>query len=117
MDTFVERNAFGRQLASFETDMSIPVLGETPFHTIFIRAPYIEKVDSGVNVLLAYENKILFAEQDNLLAAAFHPELTDDIRIHAYFLRKIKSNSFNSLLEISASSPLSYNFLVEATNG
>jgi 5'-phosphate synthase pdxT subunit len=93
MDTFVERNAFGRQLASFETDMSIPVLGETPFHTIFIRAPYIEKVDSGVNVLLAYENKILLAEQDNFLAAAFHPELTDDTRIHAYFLKKLKTKS------------------------
>ncbi|MDR3339296.1 MAG: pyridoxal 5'-phosphate synthase glutaminase subunit PdxT, partial [Candidatus Symbiothrix sp.] len=48
MDTYVERNAFGRQLASFEADMFIPVLGETPFHTLFIRAPYIDKADSGV---------------------------------------------------------------------
>ncbi|MDR2627876.1 MAG: pyridoxal 5'-phosphate synthase glutaminase subunit PdxT [Dysgonamonadaceae bacterium] len=88
MDTYVERNAFGRQLASFEADMSIPVLGEKPFHTIFIRAPYIYKVEEGVKVLLAYEDKILFAEQGNLLAAAFHPELTDDARVHEYFLSR-----------------------------
>jgi 5'-phosphate synthase pdxT subunit len=91
MDTFVERNAFGRQLASFEADMPVPVLGEMPFHTIFIRAPYIEKVNPEVNVLLTYENKILLAEQDNFLAAAFHPELTDDTRLHAYFLNKINN--------------------------
>jgi 5'-phosphate synthase pdxT subunit len=89
MDTCVERNAFGRQLASFEADMAIPVLGETPFHTIFIRAPYIDKIEAGVTVLLTYQDKILFAEQDNFLAAAFHPELTDDTRVHEYFLRKI----------------------------
>ncbi|GAP73178.1 glutamine amidotransferase subunit PdxT [Candidatus Symbiothrix dinenymphae] len=89
MDTSVERNAFGRQLASFEADMSIPVLGEKPFPCVFIRAPYIEKADANVTSLLAYDDKILFAEQGNLLAAAFHPELTDDVRVHEYFLRKI----------------------------
>jgi 5'-phosphate synthase pdxT subunit len=88
MDTYVERNAFGRQLASFESDMHIPVLGDTPFHTVFIRAPYIDKADDNVRVLLSYQNKILFAEQDNFLAAAFHPELTDDTRVHEYFLNK-----------------------------
>jgi 5'-phosphate synthase pdxT subunit len=90
MDTYVERNAFGRQLASFEADMPIPVLGEKPYHTIFIRAPFIEKADANVAVLLRHEGKILFAEQDNLLAAAFHPELTPDNRIHEYFLRKVR---------------------------
>ncbi|GHT02646.1 pyridoxal 5'-phosphate synthase subunit PdxT [Bacteroidia bacterium] len=89
MDTYVERNAFGRQLASFEADMSIPVLGEKPFPCVFIRAPYIEKVEANVKPLLGYDSKILFAEQDNLLAAAFHPELTDDGRVHQYFLQKI----------------------------
>jgi 5'-phosphate synthase pdxT subunit len=89
MDTYVERNAFGRQLASFEADMSVPALGKTPFNTIFIRAPYIDKADDNVNVLLSYQDKILFAEQDNFLAAAFHPELTDDTRVHEYFLNKI----------------------------
>jgi len=91
MDTYVKRNAFGRQLDSFETEMPIPILGSDPYHTIFIRAPYIDKVDKGVNVLLSYENKILFAEQDNFLAAAFHPELTEDTRIHEYFIQKIIS--------------------------
>jgi 5'-phosphate synthase pdxT subunit len=89
MDTHVERNAFGRQLASFEADMSVPVLGDIPFHTIFIRAPYIERAAGNVKTLLAYQDKILFAEQDNFLAAAFHPELTDDTRVHEYFLNKI----------------------------
>jgi 5'-phosphate synthase pdxT subunit len=86
MDTYVERNAFGRQLASFEADMTIPVLGDIPFHTVFIRAPYIDKVERNVKILLSWQNKILLAEQDNFLAAAFHPELTDDTRIHEYFL-------------------------------
>ncbi|MDR0712543.1 MAG: pyridoxal 5'-phosphate synthase glutaminase subunit PdxT [Prevotellaceae bacterium] len=86
MDTYVERNAFGRQPASFEADMPIPALGGEPFHTIFIRAPYIEKASNEVTVLLSHEEKILFARQGNLLAAAFHPELTDDTRIHEYFL-------------------------------
>ncbi|WP_080903140.1 pyridoxal 5'-phosphate synthase glutaminase subunit PdxT [Parabacteroides sp. Marseille-P3160] len=90
MDIAVERNAFGRQLASFEADLEIPALGSVPFHTVFIRAPYIEKTGERVKALLTYERKVIFAEEDNLLAAAFHPELTDDTRVHEYFLRKIK---------------------------
>ncbi|MDR2389134.1 MAG: pyridoxal 5'-phosphate synthase glutaminase subunit PdxT [Tannerellaceae bacterium] len=92
MDTYVERNAFGRQLESFEAEMPVPVLGEKPFHTVFIRAPYIEKADEGVEVLLRYQGKILFAKQDNLLATAFHPELTDDTRVHEYFLQLINQD-------------------------
>ncbi len=90
MDTYVERNAYGRQLQSFEADIHIPVLGEKPLHAVFIRAPYIEKAERNVEVLLTLENKILFAKQDNLLACAFHPELTDDTRMHEYFLSMIK---------------------------
>ncbi|MBN1462352.1 MAG: pyridoxal 5'-phosphate synthase glutaminase subunit PdxT [Paludibacteraceae bacterium] len=90
MDMHVERNAFGRQLASFEADMQIPVLGTEPFHTVFIRAPYIEKVGETVTVLLEHEGKILMAEQANFLVAAFHPELTDDTRLHGYFMKKCK---------------------------
>jgi 5'-phosphate synthase pdxT subunit len=90
MDISVERNAFGRQSASFEADMTIPALGDTPFHTVFIRAPHISKAGKGVSTLLAGEDgKILFAEQRNLLAASFHPELTDDLRVHEYFVGKI----------------------------
>jgi 5'-phosphate synthase pdxT subunit len=70
-------------------------LGEKPYHTIFIRAPFIGKVDLGVTVLLRLEDKILFAEQNNLLAAAFHPELTTDTRIHEYFIRKAAGEKVN----------------------
>jgi 5'-phosphate synthase pdxT subunit len=90
MDTYVERNAFGRQSASFEADMAIPALGgNRPFHAVFIRAPYITKVEKNVEVLLAYEDRILFVRQGSMMATAFHPELTDDIRVHEYFIRKI----------------------------
>jgi 5'-phosphate synthase pdxT subunit len=92
MDTHVERNAFGRQLDSFEADMPIPILGDKPYHTVFIRAPYIEKAGDHVEVLLRYEGKILFARQGNLVASAFHPELTDDTRVHEYFLRLINQD-------------------------
>jgi 5'-phosphate synthase pdxT subunit len=95
MDTCVERNAFGRQPASFEADMPIPALGGKPFHTIFIRAPYIKEAGKSVTVLLRHEEKILFARQGNLLAAAFHPELTDDTRIHEYFLNATAGKTKN----------------------
>ncbi len=90
MDTHVERNAFGRQLESFEADMLIPCLGNKPFHAIFIRAPYIQRADTTIEILLTLEDKILLAKQDNLLACAFHPELTEDTRMHEYFLSMIK---------------------------
>lgn len=88
MDVRVNRNAFGRQRESFEAELIIPVLGEEPFHTVFIRAPAIEKVlnKKKVEVLARYEDKIVMARQRNLLAVAFHPELTNDHRIHRYFL-------------------------------
>ena len=89
MDTYVERNAFGRQLASFEADMHIEVLGEPPFPTVFIRAPYIDKVEGEAKSLLELDGKILMVEQGNLLATAFHPELTEDTRVHEYFLQKV----------------------------
>jgi 5'-phosphate synthase pdxT subunit len=90
MDIEVERNAFGRQIASFEQDIAIPDLGSAPFHAVFIRAPYITKVGQDVHVLAKIDNKILFAREKNLLAAAFHPELTEDLRIHQYFLKMCK---------------------------
>ncbi|HBF36485.1 MAG TPA: pyridoxal 5'-phosphate synthase glutaminase subunit PdxT [Firmicutes bacterium] len=86
MDINVERNAFGRQIASFEQDIPIPELGPEPFHAVFIRAPYITKGGEEVRILARLEEKILFARQKNLLAAAFHPELTKDLRIHQYFI-------------------------------
>lgn len=86
MDMLAHRNAFGRQVDSFETDLDIPVLGGEPFRGVFIRAPYIKEVRTGVEVLCTYDDKIIFARQRNFLAAAFHPELTDDDRVHGLFL-------------------------------
>jgi 5'-phosphate synthase pdxT subunit len=87
MDLVVERNAFGRQIASFEAKLVIPEIGAPEFHAIFIRAPFISRVGPEVQVLAALDEKILMARQGNQLAAAFHPELTKDLRIHRYFLK------------------------------
>ncbi len=86
MDITVNRNAFGRQIASFETDLPLAGIDGPDFHAIFIRAPYITEVGAGVTVLARLDEKILLARQGNLLVAAFHPELTADLRIHQYFL-------------------------------
>ncbi|UCB43207.1 MAG: pyridoxal 5'-phosphate synthase glutaminase subunit PdxT [Dehalococcoidales bacterium] len=87
MGITVRRNAFGRQRESFEADLEIPVLGEKPFPGVFIRAPLIEQVTDEVEVLARLDdNTIVAARQGTLLACAFHPELTDDLRFHRYFL-------------------------------
>jgi 5'-phosphate synthase pdxT subunit len=96
MDIQVERNAFGRQVDSFEIDLEIPILQsvskEKPvFHSIFIRAPLIEKVGKEVEILAKLPNgKIVAARQDHLLATSFHPELTEDTRFHQYFLEVVQ---------------------------
>ena len=83
----VRRNAFGRQRESFETELSIPVLGEKPFPGVFIRAPLIEQANNGVEILAKLaDGTIVAARQGKLLASAFHPELTDDLRFHQYFV-------------------------------
>ncbi|MDI3280291.1 MAG: pyridoxal 5'-phosphate synthase glutaminase subunit PdxT [Bacillota bacterium] len=87
MDITAHRNAFGRQVESFEVDLPVPVLGDPPLRAVFIRAPYIVRVGSGVEVLARYGDKIVLARQGRFLASAFHPELTEDTRLHAYFLR------------------------------
>ncbi|HVJ49100.1 pyridoxal 5'-phosphate synthase glutaminase subunit PdxT [Desulfitobacterium sp.] len=86
MDVTVQRNAFGRQVASFETDLEVPALGQDPVRAVFIRAPYLKEVAPNVGILAEYEGKIVFARQGNMLASAFHPELTEDRRVHHYFL-------------------------------
>ena len=86
MATTVRRNAFGRQVDSFEADLILPVLGDEPFHAVFIRAPIIERVDPEVEVLARLsDGTIVAVQQGNLLATSFHPELTADSRIHRYF--------------------------------
>ncbi len=87
MDIKVKRNAFGRQRESFETKLSISVLGEKPFPGIFIRAPVIEQANSKVEILARLaDGTMVAARQGKLLACAFHPELTNDLRFHQYFL-------------------------------
>jgi 5'-phosphate synthase pdxT subunit len=87
MDIKVRRNAFGRQRESFEADLSIPALGGKPFHAVFIRAPIIEQIDPRVKVLARLDDGTIVAVREGkLLASAFHPELTDDLRFHQYFL-------------------------------
>jgi 5'-phosphate synthase pdxT subunit len=87
MDISVVRNAFGRQLDSFETDLDIEELEGPPLHAVFIRAPLINEVGPNVKVMARIEDKgIVAAREGHLLVTAFHPELTDDVRLHRYFL-------------------------------
>ncbi len=86
MDAAAVRNGFGRQVDSFEVDLDIEPIGARPFRAVFIRAPYIQSVGSGVEVLAEFDGKIVAARQGKLLATAFHPELTGDARIHRYFV-------------------------------
>jgi len=86
MDISVIRNAFGRQRESFEVDLEIPILGEEPLRAVFIRAPAVEEVWGDVQVLAKFQGKIVGVKQGNLIAVAFHPELTLDTRLHEYFL-------------------------------
>lgn len=87
MDITVKRNAFGRQLESFESDIAIPELGERPFPAVFIRAPIIERVGPRARALASLDDgAIVAAEQGTLLATAFHPELSGDTRIHEHFV-------------------------------
>jgi 5'-phosphate synthase pdxT subunit len=87
MDITVSRNAFGRQRESFEAELSIPVLGNKPFPGVFIRAPVIKQANGRVEILARLADGTgVAARQDKLLASAFHPELTSDLRFHQYFL-------------------------------
>jgi len=92
MDITVNRNAFGRQSDSFEADLNITGLEGEPFHALFIRAPIATSVGEGVEVLCQLdEGQIVAMKQGHLLATAFHPELTNDLRLHDYFIKMVKS--------------------------
>ncbi len=90
LDIDVERNAFGRQLASFETDLDIPELGgDGPIRAVFIRAPRLPEPDEAVDVLAEIDGHPVAIRKDHILAVSFHPELTDDVRVHAWLVDQV----------------------------
>jgi 5'-phosphate synthase pdxT subunit len=91
MDISVQRNAYGRQVESFEADLEKSKLGSQPLRGVFIRAPVLSRVGKGVEVLAEFEGRPVLVEQGKMLAAAFHPELTDDSRVHQRFLSLCQS--------------------------
>jgi len=90
MDITASRNAYGRQVSSCETLVTIPELGSEPFPAVFIRAPRIVRVGPDVKPRAEWQGDVVMVEQGALLASAFHPELTDDLRVHRYFLNKVE---------------------------
>jgi pyridoxal 5'-phosphate synthase pdxT subunit len=92
IDVTVRRNAFGRQLESFEADLKVDGLGDAPYHAVFIRAPMIKSVAEDVSVLARLnDGSLVAARRDNVLVAAFHPELTPDPRFHEYFVNMVRA--------------------------
>jgi 5'-phosphate synthase pdxT subunit len=86
IDATAARNAFGRQLQSFEADLEVAGIGEGPLRAVFIRAPWVERCGAGVEVLARYEGRPVAIREGGVLTCAFHPELTDDPRLHALFM-------------------------------
>jgi 5'-phosphate synthase pdxT subunit len=98
MDISVDRNTFGRQINSFEADLNVSLFPDVPYHAVFIRAPAVTSVSDEVAVLgRLKDNRIVAVQQGHLLATAFHPELTDDLRFHQHFLQMIAENHSQSI--------------------
>jgi len=97
LDITVRRNAFGRQVESFETDVDLAGIPGGPMHAVFIRAPWVESIDNGVEILGAVvppgmvESRIIAVRHENVMATSFHPEVTDDLRIHRYFIEMVRA--------------------------
>jgi len=99
LDIVAARNAFGRQVDSFEIDLSMPDLGKTPFRGVFIRAPLVVSIGESVQVLASIpkstfaddNDRIVAVRQGNLIATSFHPEIVSDLRIHQYFLEMVRA--------------------------
>jgi len=95
IDMTVRRNAFGRQVDSFEADIPVPELGDTPFRAVFIRAPWVESVGPDVEVIAQVsrggDGTIVAVRQGPLMATAFHPELTGDVRVHEMFVEMVRT--------------------------
>jgi len=95
MDVVVRRNAFGRQVDSFESDLHFAGITDAPLRAIFIRAPWVESVSENVRVLAAVDNHPVAIQQNNVLATSFHPELTGDNRVHKYFIDSVCKDVVN----------------------
>lgn len=98
IDMTVRRNAFGRQVDSFEADLVVDSLGPDPFRTVFIRAPWVETLGPDVDVLASVRasdgaDHVVAVRQGNALATSFHPEVTDDVRVHRYFLDMVRQST------------------------
>ncbi len=93
IDATARRNAFGRQLQSFEADLAVAGVGDEPLRAVFIRAPWVERCGPAVEVLASYEDHPVAIREGTVLASAFHPELTDDSRFHAVFMAMVTSAS------------------------
>jgi 5'-phosphate synthase pdxT subunit len=91
LDMTVRRNAFGAQVDSFEVEIEMPFLGVEPVNAVFIRAPWIEEAGQGVEVLASYAGHAVAARQGDIVVTAFHPELTDDRRLHAWFVDRTRA--------------------------
>jgi pyridoxal 5'-phosphate synthase pdxT subunit len=92
MDIVARRNAFGRQVSSFEADLVVAGIGSAPLRAVFIRAPWVESAGPGVEILATYQGHIVAAREGGVLVTAFHPELTDDARMHEVFIAMIRRN-------------------------
>ncbi|MFX1450380.1 MAG: pyridoxal 5'-phosphate synthase glutaminase subunit PdxT [Promethearchaeota archaeon] len=90
LDVDIERNSFGTQRESFETNLVMSILGEEPYKSIFIRAPVIKNVGPNVDIIAKFNEEIVAIKQDNIIGVAFHPELSGDLRIHKFFLDMVK---------------------------
>lgn len=101
MDITVRRNAYGRQIDSFKNDETIPAFGQAPMPMVFIRAPYIESVGGGTEALCELEGHIVAARQRNMLATAFHPELTEDAGVYRYFLKMVEEAGSQGFVPVS----------------
>jgi 5'-phosphate synthase pdxT subunit len=99
IDATAARNAFGRQLQSFEADLGVEGLGDEPLRAVFIRAPWVERHGPGVEVLAAHEGHPVAIREAGVLVCAFHPELTDDSRLHALFMAMTTTSARNRVQE------------------
>jgi len=97
VDIDITRNAYGRQVDSRETPVTLSFSDQEPFNAIFIRAPIITRIGTHVVTLSAYRDRVILAQQDNLLVSTFHPELTADTRIHRYFLDMVRRHCLRSV--------------------